>query len=768
MNILKIKKTALSVFLLMNAFVLFAHSGQIKGTVTDSISGKPVENANIIIESSPWAAVSNQAGEFVLNQIPEGEYVLAIMHLSYTTKKIKVLVKNGEITLLHISLQISSFSLAETSIIGNKEPDKVLTRLNLIDIELRPVNSSQDVLRIVPGLVTAQHAGGGKAEQIFLRGVDNDHGTDFNISVDGVPVNMVSHAHGQGYADLHFLIPELIKNIEFNKGPYYAEKGNFATTGYANFKTFNVLHENMLKIEGGNFNTKRLVAMIDLLHSKSKSQNLYMAAEYLYSDAYFESPQLFKRINLFAKYGGKVSDNSYLNVTVSTFNSSWNHSGQIPDRAVKNAWISRFGSIDDSEGGFTGRRNINAQISTSLTDKIQVKNQVYYTDYDFQLWSDFTFFLNDTVNGDQIMQKEKRSVYGYKTKATIFSDLANFTVKSDIGLGVRNDLINNDQLLHTYKRNTILDTISIGDVNETNLYTYYKGDIKFSDKISMGIGLRYDYFMFQYNDNTQTEFSPHYKNSGIFSPKLSIFYKPANDLQIYLKAGSGFHSNDSRLIALQKVDKDLPKAVGADLGSFFKLFDKLFMNVAAWTMYMEQEFVYVGDEAVVEPKGETMRYGADVSIRFQLADKLFFDADYNYSYGYFIDLPDGQNYIPLAPVHTSMGGLSYKSARGINASIRYRYTGNRPANEDNSVVAIGYFLTDLAVSYKWKNMELFSRVDNLFNVEWNEAQFDTETRLRAPDAQGNFTGQLEPSPVSELHYTPGSPLSIHAGAIFRF
>ena len=204
------KKISLSIILLMNAIVLLVHSGQIKGSISDSITGKPIENASIVIESSPWATITNQAGEFNLKQIPEGEYILTIMHLSYTTKRVHVSVKDGELTILKISMQISNFSLSEASIIGNSEPDKVLTRLNLIDIELRPVSSSQDVLRIVPGLVTAQHAGGGKAEQIYLRGVDNDHGTDFKVTVDGMSVNMVSHAHGQGYANLHFLIPELI------------------------------------------------------------------------------------------------------------------------------------------------------------------------------------------------------------------------------------------------------------------------------------------------------------------------------------------------------------------------------------------------------------------------------------------------------------------------------------------------------------------------------------------------------------------------------
>ncbi len=763
-----LKRVVFLLVVAINSLYVFAHSGNIKGVITDSITGKPVSNADIIIENSPWRTVSNQAGEFTFNNIPDGKYNLIISHLSYKTVKIVILVKGDETLSLSIKLHQSNFTIAETAVIGNKEPEKVLTRLNMIDVELRPITSSQDVLRIVPGLVTAQHAGGGKAEQIYLRGVDNDHGTDFNISVDGMPVNMVSHAHGQGYADLHFLIPEIIDYIEFNKGTYYAKKGNFTTTGYADFKTKKNLDKSVLKLEAGNFNTLRLMTAFNIYQNKKTHQNIYLAGEFLYSDAYFETPQLFKRINLFAKYSGKISTGSYLNISASTFKSNWNHSGQIPNRAVQRGWITRFGAIDDSEGGFTGRSNLNAQISTRLTDNIQINNQLYLSKYDFQLWSNFTFWLNDTTNGDQIMQKENRTIYGYKGNLSVFSKIGSKDLKSDFGIGIRYDDIKNDQLLHTLKRNTVLDTFSIGNVNEMNTFIYYSGDFNLSDKFLINLGLRYDYFIFQYTDNTQKEFSPYQKYSGIFSPKLSFYYNPNANFQFYLKTGTGFHSNDTRLIALQQVDKDLPRAVSADLGSFFKVFDKIVMNVAIWSMYMEQEFVYVGDEAVVEPKGKTMRYGADISLRYQLSKHLFLDVDYNYSYGYFIDLPENENYIPLAPIHTSMGGLTYKLNEGFNASLRYRYVSDRPANEDYTVTALGYFLMEAAASYKWKNLELFARADNLFNVAWNEAQFDTESRLRYPDATGNFTGALETAPVSELHYTPGYPFSIRAGMILKF
>jgi hypothetical protein len=256
------------------------------------------------------------------------------------------------------------------------------------------------------------------------------------------------------------------------------------------------------------------------------------------------------------------------------------------------------------------------------------------------------------------------------------------------------------------------------------------------------------------------------ENTGIFNPKLSVFYNYSTDFQLYLKCGSGFHSNDARTIAQGKTEKILPRAVSADLGVFFKPVGKMILHFAVWGLYLEEELVYVGDEAIVEPSDETQRFGLDFALRFQIFDNLFFDFDYNYARGRFMNLPEGENYIPLAPTHTSMGGLTYKSLRGTSFSVRYRYVSDRPANEDNSVIALGSLIWDIGAAYRFSNLEVFLRVENVFNDDWNEAQFDTESRLRAPDNNGDFTGPLEPESVSELHYTPGSPMFIRGGLIF--
>jgi outer membrane cobalamin receptor len=278
-------------------------------------------------------------------------------------------------------------------------------------LQTTPVKSSQEIVRKVPELFIGQNAISGKAEQIFLRAFDIDHGSDIAISVYGIPLNMVSHAHGQGYADLHFVIPEKVEKIDFGKGTYYASKGDFATTGYVTFQTKEKLDKSSISIETGQFNTLRTLGMFNLLGNQKK-QSAYIATEYILTDGPFDSRQNFNRINLLGKYSAVLDDNSKFSVSASRFSSTWDASGQIPQRLVDNGTISRFGSVDDTEGGTTSRTNINASLSKPIDENTFLKANAFYSKYDFELYSNFMFFLEDPINGDQSKQKENRSIYG--------------------------------------------------------------------------------------------------------------------------------------------------------------------------------------------------------------------------------------------------------------------------------------------------------------------------------------------------------------------
>ena len=401
----------LGLFLLSSAST-FAQTGIITGRIANDLSDEVLVGSTIFISELNIGTLSDETGAFRFKNLNPGTYNLTISMLGYETQIVTAAIKAEAAAPLNIRLVPTAINLSEVVVNDQKDIAKTMTVINKIDLELRPVRSSQDILRMIPGLVTAQHAGGGKAEQIYLRGFDIDHGTDIRVTVDGMPVNMVSHAHGQGYADLHFLIPETIGSIDFNKGPYYTQQGDFATAGYANFNTRNALDKSTIKLETGRFDTYRALGMIDLLGNNNNNQNAYFASELLFTNGPFESPQNFSRINLMGKYTGLVGRNNLLTISLSTFTSQWEASGQIPDRAVRQGIISRFGALEDTEGGNTSRTNANIKFLKTFDNGDFLKNQFYYVRNNFRLYSNFTFFERDPINGDEIRQSENRNIFG--------------------------------------------------------------------------------------------------------------------------------------------------------------------------------------------------------------------------------------------------------------------------------------------------------------------------------------------------------------------
>ena len=724
------------------------------GMVLDETTRLPVEGATVTFYSGGQIAITNDQGKFLLRLAAGRDDTLVITAIGYETRTLSyadyikddknILLKNKLIELSAVKVSLN--------------PGDQYKTISKIDIKMRDINSSQEVLRLVPGLFIGQHAGGGKAEQIFLRGFDIDHGTDVNITVDGMPVNMVSHAHGQGYADLHFLIPELIENVHFKKGPYEAEKGNLATAGFVDFRTKNVLPANMIKLEAGQFDTYRAVGMVNLLSEKMKrqEQHAFIASEYMYTNGYFDNPQDFDRLNIFGKYRGKLGANNTLSFSASTFGSKWNASGQIPERAFQSGIVGYFGAIDPNEGGNTHRTNLNTELQTNLGSGNSIKNQLYYTNYDFELYSNFTFFLNNDVDGDQIKQKEKRNLFGYNSTYTNIAYMGNKRFTSEAGIGLRMDKTRDSELSRTKDRDKIIQPVKLGDIGEINNSIWLNETVRWNERFSINAGLRWDGFEVSYKDKLEND-TVSKENASIVSPKLNFYFQLNKKVQLYITTGKGFHSNDTRVVVQTGGTEILPAAYGTDLGVVLKPATNILLQGAIWYLKLDQEFVYVGDEGIVEPSGKSQRLGLDVSLRYQPVKWLFIDADANYCDSRAIEEMKGNDRIPLAPVFTSTGGITYKSQMGLNAAIRYRYMSDRPANEDNSVVAKGYFVNNAAVSYERKKYEIGLSVQNLFDVRWKETQFDTESKLRN-----------ETTPVSEIHFTPGTPFFFKAHIAFYF
>ena len=756
------KTVLLFVSLTFISLSAFAHLGIITGTVYDQNTNMPLRGVNVRLSGLNKATLTNELGQYRFEELAAASYKIELSHVGFRQQTVDVIVQEDQTTTVKTTLSTASVELSEVVVLSQRAHDQQI--ISSLDIKLRPIVNSQEILRLVPGLFIGQHAGGGKAEQIFLRGFDIDHGTDIRLTVDDMPVNMVSHAHGQGYADLHFVIPELVEGVDFKKGPYHAEKGNFATAGWVNFRTRTALDKSFVKLEAGQYDTYRAVAGLDLLGSrgKAKSQSAYVASEYSYTNSYFDNPQNFKRLNVIGKYHGHLTPNTNLTLTGSTFWSKWNHSGQIPDRAVESGLTGFFGSVDPSEGGETSRTNANVQLVTVTPRNHIIKNQFFYSNYQFELYSNFTFFLEDSLNGDQIRQKEHRNLFGYNGSYSTQTNVGRSQWTTTVGMQYRQDITGAgatpSELSHTRNRTETINPIQLGNINELNAAVYADELVQVSDRFTVNAGVRLDYFRNQYGDLLTQAFTRKKRASAsIISPKLNLYYTVNPRVQAYLNTGRGFHSNDTRVVVPQGGREILPPAYGSDLGVIFKPFPRLLINAAAWYLWLQQEFVYVGDAGVVEPGGQTRRSGIDVSARYQLTRTLYADLDLNTAKPRAIGIEAGQNYLPLAPTFTSTGGLSMQNAGPWSGSLRYRYISDRPANEDNSIVAKGYFVNDLQANYTKRAYTLSLSVQNLFDVRWKETQFATESRL-----------QSEAAPVEEIHFTPGTPFFARLSLTYSF
>jgi len=730
-------------------------NGVLKGQVIDKLTEEPIERATVKDIKTNKTTFTDKNGNFVLANV--GTDSLLVSFIGYEPK----LVKPERSKFVLVKLERGAINLKEVTI-SNSPELKTFSMLSNLDLNMQPAKSAQDLLRLVPGLFIAQHQGGGKAEQIFLRGFDADHGTDVNLSVDGIPVNTVSHAHGQGYADLHFLIPETVSSYDFGKGPYYTDKGDFNTAGYVAYYTKGVLDHDVIVEEAGQFQTMRLLAMINLLSDKErkKGQSAYVAAERLYSNGGpFALPEHFTRYNLFGKFITKIGSTNKLTAIASTLQSDWRASGEIPDRAVAEGYIgNRFGVLDSAQGGQTSRTNASLKLTTTLNNGWLMDNQLYYSHYYFNLISNFSFYYYFPATGDEFRQKESRDLTGYNGRIWKTTTVNNATFNTTLGFSGRYDHIYPLELDHT-ENGQFLNYLQYGRAKELNANTFFDETLA-SGKWLFNAGIRADYFHFYYQNlapTTDIYASAIFVNvnpnaqKAILSPKLNIEYTFTNQFQLYLKAGKGFHSNDARVVIANKALEVLPAAYGTDLGFNWKPIPNLYINMALWYLYLQQEYTFGQDlidqpAGPVSPSGKTVRLGIDFSARYQFTGWLFVNANANFARPRYIDSLQGHNYVALAPTFTSTVGLDFRFKNGINGGVNYRYLQKRAANSDYSLTARGYFITDLAVNYTRKRYELGITIQNLFNRSWDESQFAYVSRLKG-----------ETTPVDEVSYTPGVP-----------
>jgi TonB family protein len=666
------------------------------------------------------------------------------------------------------------------------------------DFALRPRTSPGDVLRVVPGLLTAQHQGGGKADQLFLRGFDADHGTDVALYLDGVPINLPSHAHGQGYADLNFIIPEAIDRIDVVKGPYDPRWGDFATAGAVNLVTREKFDESSVQYTLGMLPTiaHRAVASgrfvgiaAPSLPGWAAKLHPWIAFEAAYDQGPFDHAEQLSRYNLFAKLGYDLGPRTVLGLFFQAYGSGWIGSGQIPERAVAAGSLSRFGSEDPSEGGLTERQMLTAYFRHRGGSQ-ELDATAYVTRYRLSLWNDFTFFQRDPLNGDEIEQDDARVFGGGKLAWHFHRRWRGISWRTTVGVEARDDGIS----VHAYHAESQngdfrkrLDGYRNLHDDQLDLAAFAEEDVLLARWFRFVGALRADYFAFDVDGDERGV-----RQFSVFSPKASAVFTPIHDLlDLYLNFGIGFHSNPAE-VALHDGERSadgtftlhaLPRIYGGELGARAHLFDRLELAAAFWMSYLENETIFDADAGGFVPSAPTRRLGFDFEARARILSWLSADLDLAQSSA--TAVPDAGNggALALAPKLYLTGGVTARPRRlALSGGVRFRYLADRPAFDEASpeyqqyartdparVIAQGYFVVDAFAAYRWRFLEAQLMIQNLLNTSWREAQFGNRScthdeAYNPTDANYGVCGatlaQTARVGVPDVHFTPGIPFNL--------
>ena len=621
------------------------------------------------------------------------------------------------------------------------------------DFELRPEGRPADVLRLVPGLIINQHQGGGKAEQYLIRGFDADHGTDLAIFVDGVPVNLRSHAHGQGYADLHFLIPETVKAVDVLKGPYFPEYGDFDTAGVVVFQTRDYVEENTLHLAGGSFNTQRYLALLSPTRDALKT---FIAVEGYRSDGPFEHPNGYVRFNVFAKASANIAEDMKLSLWASHYRAEWHGSGELPARAIRAGLIDRFGAIDPNEGGTTQRTNLNIDYAWRVTDAQRLTAHAYASYYALSLFNDFSFFLNDPEHGDVINQRDRRVVAGFDTQYEVKSLPLGMPLTSTVGFQYRIDTPH-IVLANAIQRHQVGRVQDVSIV-EQSYSPFVKLELVPVEKVRLVTGARGDIFQVHGSEhvNTSQPFETHDVTKARPNVKANLIVGPWLDTEFFGNFGTGFHSNDARAVLANPRLEALPTATGYEFGFRTRALPRTEVFATYWFLDLSSELVFVGDAGTTEARGSTHRDGIEVGIKVRPLDWLTFTGDFTYTRK--AEFVDTGGAIPLAPIWTARADVTVRLPWGLSSSLEMRYLGDRFADEDRHQTARGYTLLNWTGRYRYRNLEAFLSVENLADVHWREAQFAFTSRLPGEPAGG----------VNDVHFTPGAPRSFLGGLAVHF
>jgi Carboxypeptidase regulatory-like domain/TonB dependent receptor/TonB-dependent Receptor Plug Domain len=754
-------------------------SPPLSGTVVDT-SGAAIAGATVQVRRADGTlqttTQSDATGSFIISGLPAGDYRLAVSYPDFETKEIPVTIGASEAPPpLRISLAVKGANA--TANVQGREDDLIgfansatQGTVGAKELQDRPILRSGEVLETVPGVIITQHAGGGKANQYFLRGFNLDHGTDFAVFIDDMPLNLPSHAHGEGYADMNTVIPEFVQRVNYEKGPYYSDVGNYGSAGSAHLEFFKTLPENFFQVEGGIYGYERAVFGVS---QKVGSGNLLYGGEVSHDDGPWKHPDDYLKFNGILTYS-KGDDAKGFSITARGYHGKWNSSDQIPDNAVP--LVGLFGTLNPTDGGKSQRYSLQTEWHRQ-GEKSKTKITLYGFYYDLDLFSDFTYYLTDPVHGDQFEQKDRRWVVGLDARHTIFSQWFGRKVENTFGLQVRNDWIHNG-LFQTENRvrvnktdsdtgTTLPATTQEDRFTDTQVGFYWENKIQWMDKFRTVAALRGDVgyvdvtsLVNPANSGTASKFLP--------SPKLNLILGPWAKTEFYVQGGFSFHSNDARgaTQTVEPISADNPypntpasrvplliPTKGAEVGVRTSALRHLQSTFSLWYLRSASELQQDGDTGgTVASASPSNRYGVEWANYYTPLEHWAFDFDIADSRALFttIDEDDaapnspGGKRVPEAVGLVVSSGITLHDYKRFSASLRLRAFGPRDLTSDGIYRSDATVLLNTEVGYQINKKCRFSvELLNLLNRKDHDIDYAYTSRI-TPTADPAFTDVFHP------------------------
>lgn len=777
----KARLAAVAALSLVLACAPSAFAGQAGGSVVGRVVDQtgavlPGTTVDLVVGKTELTTVSDGRGTFRFDNVRAGRAELTFRLINFTVRRQSVVVQTGETATADVVLQLSlradvvvTGASTFRNIADVENPAENLVgiasaasqgAITAAQLETRPILRAGEVLETVPGMIVSQHSGEGKANQFYVRGFNLDHGTDFSTTVAGVPVNTPTGAHAHGYSDLNFLIPELISGVQFKKGPYYADEGDFSAAGAANINYVNRLERPIIHLGAGEDGWGRVLGAGS---REVGAGHVLGAIELNHNDGPWDRPDDYRKLNGVLRYSRGDNRNGF-SLTGMGYWADWNSTDQIPDRAFTTGLISRFGFIDATDGGKIGRESLAVELQRSAGPS-SVRATAFVLHDSLNLFSNFTYFLDDPDNGDQFEQAERRTAAGGRVTYRRLGHFLNRHSESAVGLQFRQDWLSPVGLYHTAARQR-LSTTREDRMGQTMAGVYAQSEIEWTRAFRTTFGLRADAYRFNVRSNESA-------NSGggsdaLVSPKFSAAFGPWHGTELYASAGMGFHSNDARGTVITvhprtgaPVDRVTPlvRAKGAEVGMRTVRVRGLQSTVALWYLGLDSELVFVGDAGTTEAGRPSHRVGVEWTNYWRLRPWLTLDGDLSFSRARFTEHDPAGNHIPGALDRVLSAGVNVEPRRPIFGSLRVRHFGPRPLIEDASVTSSSTTLWNGEVSYRFTNrtrlvLELF----NLFDASVSDIDYFYTSRLRGEPAEG----------FDDVHRHPALPRSARVGLQFSF